>query len=220
MDHLPSIQISGQAGRMDNYCRAACETGARPVPGCCPSPDLSCAGLILCGGGDMDPTLFGQENRGSQPPDRQRDQAELELFWAFFQAGKPILAICRGMQVVNVALGGTLLQDLPGEIRPFHGGGEEDRVHPVRSREGTLLHRLYGPIVPVNSAHHQAVDRLGEGLETIAWAESGFPEALIHTQRPVLGVQFHPERMSFDQRRGDAVDGAPIFQYFMDLCRG
>lgn len=53
----------------------------------------------------MDPTLFGQENRGSQPPDRQRDQAELELFWAFFQAGKPILAICRGMQVVNVALG-------------------------------------------------------------------------------------------------------------------
>jgi putative glutamine amidotransferase len=96
------------------------------------------------------------------------------------------------MQVVNVALGGTLLQDLPGEIRPFHGGGEEDRVHPVRSREGTLLHRLYGPIFPVNSAHHQAVDRLGEGLETIAWAESGFPEALIHTQRPVLGVQFHP----------------------------
>ena len=83
-----------------------------------------------------------------------------------------------------------------------------------------LLHRLYGPIFPVNSAHHQAVDRLGEGLETIAWAESGFPEALIHTQRPVLGVQFHPERMSFDQRRGDAVDGAPIFQYFMDLCRG
>ena len=53
----------------------------------------------------MDPALFGQENRGSQPPDRQRDQAELELFWAFFQAGKPILAICRGMQVVNVALG-------------------------------------------------------------------------------------------------------------------
>ena len=66
MDHLPSIQISGQAGRMDNYCRAACETGARPVPGCCPSPDLSCAGLILCGGGDMDPALFGPENRGSQ----------------------------------------------------------------------------------------------------------------------------------------------------------
>ena len=106
MDHLPSIQISGQAGRMDNYCRAVRGTGGRPVPGYCPPPDLSCSGLILCGGGDMDPALFGQEDRGSQPPDRRRDQAELELFRAFFQAGRPILAICRGMQVVNVALGG------------------------------------------------------------------------------------------------------------------
>ena len=90
----------------------------------------------------------------------------------------------------------------------------------MRSREGALLHRLYGPVFPVNSAHHQAVDRLGAGLEAIAWAESGFPEGLVHTEKPVLGVQFHPERMSFDKKRGDTVDGAPVFRYFMDLCRG
>ena len=159
----------------------------------------------------MDPALFGQENRGSQPPDRQRDQAELELFWAFFQAGKPILAICRGMQVVNVALGGTLLQDLPGEIRPFHGGGEEDRVHPVRSREGTLLHRLYGPIFPVNSAHHQAVDRLGGGLRRTAWSEGGVTEALEHTHLPVAAVQCHPERL--DRPGEDTANGAALFRW-------
>lgn len=112
----------------------------------------------------MDPALFGQENRGSQAPDPGR---ETKRSWScsgpFFRRASQSWRSAGGCQVVNVALGGTLLQDLPGEIRPFHGGGEEDRVHPVRSREGTLLHRLYGPIFPVNSAHHQAVDRLGEG---------------------------------------------------------
>lgn len=123
MDHLPSIQISGQAGHMDNYCRAACETGARPVPGCCHPLTCPALGSSCVEAGIWTPLSLGRKTGAPSPRTRQRDQAELELFWAFFQAGKPILAICRGMQVVNVALGGTLLQDLPGEIRPFHGGG-------------------------------------------------------------------------------------------------
>ncbi len=167
----------------------------------------------------MDSALFGEENRGSDPPDRARDAAELALFWAFFQAGKPILGICRGMQVINVALGGGLIQDLPPEVLPFHGRAGHDLVHPVRTAEGSVLRRLYGPTFPVNSTHHQAVGRLGDGLRAAAWAEGGFPEALFHVSRPVLGVQFHPERMAFALRREDTADGAYIFHYFLELCK-
>ena len=218
MDKL-SIQVSGEAGHTDNYCAALRGAGGEPLAGCCPAPDLSCGGLLLCGGGDLESALYGQENRGSQPPDRERDRAELALFRAFFEAGKPILGICRGMQLINVALGGTLIQDLPAEQRPFHGGGKGDRVHPVRALEGSLLHSLYGPVFSVNSSHHQAVDRLGSGLRATAWAESGFAEGVDLPGYPLLGVQFHPERMAFGKRRLDTVDGAAIFAWFVDTCR-
>ena len=220
MAHFPiSIQLSGQSGRMDHYCRALRDAGGLPVPGYAPTPDLTCAGLVLCGGGDLDPGLFGQENQGSCPPDPARDQAELALFHAFFQAGRPILGICRGMQVINVALGGSLIQDLSPQVRPFHLGETADRIHPVLAAEGSFLAQFYGSLFSVNSWHHQAVDRLGAGLLACAWSESGFPEALCHTSAPVLGVQFHPERMCGSLRRSDAVDGAPLFAHFLSLCR-
>lgn len=215
----PNIQVSGEAGRMDNYRAALQSAGGSPVAGCCPPPDLTCDGLLLCGGGDIDSSLFGQEDRGSQPPDRERDRAELALFHAFYRAGKPILGICRGMQLINVALGGTLIQDLPPEQRLFHTG-KEDLVHPVRSAEGSVLRRLYGPVFPVNSAHHQALDLLGRDLQVTAWSESGLAEAVELPGYPLMGVQFHPERMSFGRRRPDAADGAAIFAWFLDLCRG
>ncbi len=218
MKRLP-IQLSGGPGGMDNYTAALEAAGALPRPGYRPSPDLSCAGLVLCGGGDLDCALFGQEDRGSDPPDRGRDLAELELFRAFFQARKPILGICRGMQVINVALGGDLIQDLPPALLPFHGRADHDLIHPIRAAEDSLLHRLYGPVFSVNSAHHQAVDRLGRGLSPVAWAEGGFPEAIVHGEKPVLGVQFHPERMAFAHRRADTADGAPVFTHFVRLCR-
>ena len=213
------IQLSGSPEKPEAYEQAVTRLGAVPLSGYCPAPDLSCDGLILCGGGDLDSSLFGQVCRGSHPPDHLRDQAELALFRAFFQAGKPILGICRGMQVINVALGGDLIQDLPRHVRVFHGGTDWDLVHPVRSLEGSLLHQLYGPLFSVNSFHHQAVDRLGEGLRPVAWSEGGVVEALDCPGRPILGVQFHPERMSFAHRRPDASDGAPFLSHFLDLCR-
>lgn len=212
------IQVSGGPGSNENYCAALRASGAVPVPGYCPAPDLSCAGLVLCGGGDIECTLFGQTDQGSGPPDRARDRAELDLFRAFYRAGKPILGICRGMQLINVALGGGLIQDLPQKF--FHTSDRGDLVHPIAALEGSLLHRLYGPLFPVNSAHHQAVDTLGEGLRAVAWTEGGVVEALDLPGYPLLGVQFHPERMSFGKGRPDAVDGAAIFSWFLDACRG
>lgn len=217
MDRPLRLQLSGSPGGMKNYVQALSQLGACSVPGYAPQPDLSCDGLVLCGGGDLDSALFGQENCGSNPPDPVRDRAELALFDAFFRAGRPILGICRGMQVINVALGGDLIQDLPPHLRPFHTPrGREDQVHLIRAAEDSFLQRLYGPVFPVNSWHHQAVGRLGEGLRAVAWAEGGFAEALEHTGRPILGLQFHPERLALD-RRPDRVDGGPILAHFLSL---
>lgn len=216
---VPRIQLSAQSEGADNYINAVRSAGGESVPGYCPAPDLSCDGLLLCGGEDIACELFGQPDRGSNPPDRVRDRAELALFHAFYRAGRPILGICRGMQLINVALGGTLIQDLPQPCRVFHVWDREDKVHPVSGREGSLLHRLYGPLFPVNSAHHQGVDRLGEGLRAVAWSEGGVVEAIDLPGYPLLGVQFHPERMSYANRRPDTVDGEAIFDWFLSVCR-
>ena len=179
----PKIQLSCAPDGGANYRAAVAGAGGLPGAGYCPAPDLTCDGLILCGGGDIHCAQYGQEDRGSHPPDLERDRAELALFRAFFAAGKPILGICRGLQLINVALGGTLIQDLPRALRDLHTSPQGDLVHTVRARPGSLLHRLYGPDFSVNSAHHQAIDRLGEGLTVSAWAEQDIPEA--HLCRPI-----------------------------------
>ena len=120
-----------------------------------------------------------------------RDQAELALVRSFLAWKRPILGICRGLQVLNVALGGTLIQDLPPERTALHQGGE-DVFHPIRTAPGSLLAQCFGPELLVNSAHHQGVDLLGAQLNATAWAPDGTIEALEHTALPAVGVQFHP----------------------------
>ncbi len=213
----PSILISAGRGNPVNYLRALEAAGAAARAQYLPAPDLSWDGLLLAGGGDIAPALFGQENCGSRDMDPARDRAELALLDAFCAAKKPVLAICRGHQVVNVWLGGGLIQDLPPAPAPFHGGGEGDRVHPIAAAEGSLLHRLYGPVFPVNSAHHQALGELGRGLRVTARSEGGIAEAAEHEALPLIAVQFHPERMTGALARPDTVDGGAIFRAFLDL---
>lgn len=113
------------------------------------------------------------------------------------------------MQALNVFRGGTLRDDLLSHQIP-----EGDMVHPSRA-EGPLA-ALLGPCPTVTSSHHQAVDRVGEGLLPCQWAPDGAVEALYAPNRPVLGVQWHPERQSFAYRRRDADDGAPVFRWLGD----
>ena len=155
---------------------------------------LTCDGLLLPGGGDI---------HGALPPE------ETFLLRAFWETRRPILGICRGMQALNVFRGGTLRSGVPGHQLP-----EGDMVHPTRA-EG-LMAALLWPCPVVNSNHHQAVDRAGEGLRLCQWALDGTAEALYAPDRPVLGVQWHPERQSFALRREDAADGAPVFRWFRD----
>ena len=215
----PSILISTGGGSAENYLAAIQAAGGRGEARYLPAPSLRYDGLLLTGGGDIHPQLFGQENRGSRNIDRARDRVELALLDAFCAAGKPVLAICRGHQVVNVWLGGDLVQDLSPALSPFHSGVESDRVHLIHARKGSLLYRLYGPVFPVNSWHLQALGRLGRGLSATARSEGGVAEAVEHESLPLISVQFHPERMTGERARADTVDGGLIFQAFLNLVR-
>jgi putative glutamine amidotransferase len=148
-------------------------------------------GLVIAGGPDVEPVRYGAEREPrTGPPAPERDAWELALVDAALAADVPLLGICRGMQLLNVALGGTLVQHLDGhaEVVGVFGG------HPVKPVPGTL----YAGIVPeetsVPTYHHQAVDRLGEGLVPSAYAADGTVEA-VELPGPgwVLGVQWHPE---------------------------
>lgn len=213
----PRILISGSDGSRLNYENAVAAAGGEPCSFYLPPLDGGYDALLLAGGGDIAPERFSQSDAGSTEIDPARDEIEFALTRLYLAAGKPILGICRGHQVLNVVLGGTLLQDIGDPLHLFHTRGDlpEDRIHPVHACKGNFLYDIYGPVFPVNSSHHQVVDRLGEDLKAAAWSESGLVEALEHATLPVRSVQWHPERMSYALRRADTVDGAPIFDWFL-----
>lgn len=216
----PRILISGIQGNRRNYELAIRRAGGKPVSCYCPSPRIPAEGLLLAGGGDIDPALLGEENQGSSEIDTARDWAEFALVKAFLAQGKPIFGICRGQQVLSVAMGGKLSQDIGTDLGRFHAPPFQghDLIHSVRTKEGSLLARLYGTTPLVNSWHHQAVSQPGDGFLVTAWTESGLIEAVEHTTLPLLGVQFHPERLRKTEHP-DAADGALLFAHFVALCR-
>lgn len=217
-----NILLSSGTSGAENYEQALRALGANPTSHYCPAADTSYDGLLLCGGSDVSPDRFGQENRGSVGIDLARDEAELALARAYLAARKPIFGICRGHQLINIALGGTLVQDLPPAGHILHTPEppeKKDKVHAVRAAAGSFFETAYGTRFSVNSAHHQGLDALGEGLIPTLWAEDGTVEAMEHQVLPLLCVQFHPERMSLSHRRVDTVDGLLLFRRFLSLCQ-
>ena len=176
---------------------------------------LTCDGLLLPGGGDMDPKFYGQARiPACGEPNLLRDAAEPLLLRAFLAADKPVLGICRGIQVMNAVLGGDLYQD----IKPFEHLPHNDhwaKVHTVTVRRGTLLSRILGQdTVLVNSQHHQAVDRVAPGFTLAALSEDGIVEAIEKPDaRFCLGVQWHPEWLS---DADPAMQG--LFDAFANAC--
>jgi putative glutamine amidotransferase len=159
-------------------------------------------GLILTGGPDLHPGAYGAQPHPQLGPTVQDiDVFELALTKAAEARGLPILAICRGMQALNVARGGTLIQDLPTEHRGGLGHRQVEpgsiATHPVRVRKGSMLARLAGGTeLDVNSFHHQAIDVLGDGLRAVAWAPDGVIEAVEDPRAEFLvGVQWHLESL-------------------------
>lgn len=164
-------------------------------------------GLVVTGGTDVDPALYGQERDPlTGEPDRARDDLEMRLIDQALNRDLPMLCICRGMQILNVALGGDLVQDLgPDSPHPAKPAPEARAraVHAVGIVPGTLLEAVLGPgDHQVNSRHHQSVGRLGRGLVVSAQAPDGIVEACeLPDRRFVLAVQWHPEdRVEVDAR--------------------
>ncbi len=203
-EHSPAVHL-GVA-----YARAVEHAGGLPVlvP---PLLDNEAAGrildaadgLVLTGGEDVDPGRYGATRHATVTSvSTARDATELALLEAARGRGKPVLAICRGIQLFNVAFGGTLVQDIPsqrpGALSHDEGHRETARVHPVRIESGTRLAKALGASeLQVNSFHHQAPDRIGDRLRVAARAPDGIVEGLEWGGDDwwAVGVQWHPEEL-------------------------
>ena len=164
-------------------------------------------GLLVSGGGDVDPALYGAKRHPKTDliiP--ERDETEKALIETFLAAGKPIFGICRGIQIINCALGGTLIQDLPEEKGVEHAG----TVHKVKAEKGLFLDEIFGSEpFSVNSFHHQAIASPAPGLTVAAYAEDGTVEAVCDPERKIYAVQWHPEKPC-------PTDMAPLFSALIE----
>lgn len=181
---------------------------------------LKCDGLLLPGGADINPELYGQvPSEACGNPNTLRDTGEWSILEAFLSSQKPILCICRGFQLLNVFFGGTLYQDIKALQRcsHMHMLSAPKGIHNVSIVPNTMLSEVvaHKETVFVNSLHHQAVDRVGQGLTVSANSEDGFVEALEMTDYPFcLGVQWHPEHMS---KKSLLQQG--LFNQFVSECK-
>jgi len=180
-----------------------------------------CDGFLFCGGGDITPLLFGQEPAaGIGKTDISLDLFQIRLMKTVLEAEKPVLAICRGMQVLNVACGGTIFQDL--NLTDFEtinhmqtSISRKDVSHKVKFTSGSRIHRILGDFAFTNSFHHQAIDRLGEGIVATGKTGDDVIEAIEVSGFPfAIGVQWHPESM---------LDSTPsmkqLFVYFVQYAK-
>lgn len=225
--HLPPGRVSywqvGGFGVPENYVDAVRRAGGRPalvLPGDDTPPEEFLKrfdALLLVGGGDVDPARYGHEPHatiyGLEP---DRDDLETELLQTADRTGLPTLAICRGMQVMNVAFGGTLIQHLP-DLDAYlpHGtpSGGDHLAHDVKAAPGSRLAEAAGAeVLTCSTHHHQGVDRLGEGLAATGWSEDGLVEAVERDGGWMLGVQWHPEDTASEDPRQQALFDALVEQ--------
>ena len=174
-------------------------------------------GLLLSGGADVDPSSWGSNNErwAGQP---ERDAFEMSLVKTIRTRRRPILGVCRGLQVLNVAFGGSLILDIESRDPKYHLHRSQELYcslrHPMTSTPGSWVSELFGgeTEVEINSVHHQAIDQLGDGLEALAWSDDGIIEA-IHAPQDLWtrAVQWHPE---WD----DSAPNQVIFDRFVKAC--
>lgn len=210
------IAIVGRTADTSNYVKYVRSLAFTPLVTLEPEEICSCSALLLPGGGDITPAFFGEQNHGSRNIDTELDILQLQAFDLAVRTGMPVLGICKGMQIINVGLGGSILQDLAPCAAGRHRYHNGDRYHGTVIQSGSWLHALYGHEAVVNSAHHQALARLGRGLIPVQRCpEDGYIEAIAHSSLPIIGVQWHPERIDAAKA---GTDGAKVLDCFSSLC--
>lgn len=214
---MPSGQVQGLRRRgvavSERVLEAVRRAGADPVvlpPSSAPVGALlgRLDGIVLPGGADVGPSLYGaiEVHPAVSAAEREQDGYELSVARHAVLVGLPLLAICRGMQILNVALGGDLIQHLDQTEVPHREG-----FHEVVLERGSRVADAMGrTTVTVSSYHHQAIGRLGSGLRVTGRAADGVPEAMEHATAPVLGVQWHPEDNAAVAREQQALFDAHV----------
>jgi putative glutamine amidotransferase len=204
------------------YYQALLSAGALPVP--MPIIDDRAAlheylnrldGFLFTGGMDIPPQAYGQKKHPRTQECHPRRFAQDRLLAELvLQREMPVLAICMGTQLVNVVYGGTLIQDIQTDIRHTPIDRGNDSYHSIVLEEESLLHKILGTTeLEVNSAHHQAVEKLAPGLRALAWAPDDIVEAVQMTDREFfLGIQWHPERLV------DRPEQRRLFESFVAAC--
>ena len=169
--------------------------------------------VILSGGGDVDPKRWNGPPETSFRVSEKRDAFEFDLLEAAIEADIPVLGICRGLQVINVHFGGSLIPHLDAVDGDSHSSATGDRqelVHSVSFEPESILFGLYGSSTMVNSFHHQAADRIGPSLRATSYSSDGTVEGIEHSGGRILGVQWHPEMLK---------DLQPVFGWIVQIAR-
>jgi putative glutamine amidotransferase len=229
MSQRPAIGVT-RCSKLEDYLASVEQAGARArVLEVTESPRKVLGeidGLLLTGGGDVDPAFYGEDRHPlTDDAEPGRDEFEIDLARRAMSGGVPLLAICRGAQVLNVAAGGTLVQDIPSSVESelSHSVKEPKDLacHAISIVAGTKLSSVLGGQTAaacscrVNSRHHQAVGRTGDGLVVSARAGDGVVEAIEQPDAPFcIGVQWHPENF---WRSGEFT---PLFEAFVRAARG
>ena len=177
-----------------------------------------CDGLLITGGQDVDPSVYGRADEGKCSCEPQAyDEADILLYTSFRDAAKPVFGICRGIQLINAAEGGTLIQDIPSLTGTEHNQRNADGMEPadgtfhsIRCLEGSRMYDTFGKTTRVNSYHHQAVGEPAPGFTVSAYAPDGIIEAIEKDR--VFAVQWHPERMRSNMQE------ISLAAQFLKLC--
>ncbi|MBI3208524.1 MAG: gamma-glutamyl-gamma-aminobutyrate hydrolase family protein [Candidatus Solibacter usitatus] len=206
------------AEKLPPYADAVRFAGLEPVPILPPGPESlrGLDALLISGGNDLNPDLYGQQPHSeAEQHDDERDQMEIRLLRLALDADLPVLCICRGLQLMNVALGGSLIQHLPSTEAHRQRGIAD--AHGVRLEQSAQLSGIVGAgEFTVNSRHHQAVHSIGKGLVATAWSNDGVVEALeLPGKRFAIAVQWHPE-----DRVPSHTPDTRLFQAFAAAARG
>jgi len=226
-----AAHYSPRVGMSQSYINVLLKAGAAPlmIPSIADRAVLRAVyerldGLLLPGGGDIDPVHFGEaRHEKCNEPSAERDDTELALARWAMDGGLPVLAICRGIQVLNVALGGSLFQDIQSQIpgaerHDWYPDHPRDRLsHTVTVNPDTRLARIVGATsLPVNSLHHQSVKDLAPGLVETGRSPDGIIEAVEAPEHPfAIGVQWHPEELAGGDARAQW-----LFDSFVEASKG